>query len=329
MSLSAKARDYYIILNPAAGRGSAQRKWPLIERGLKKRQINYQLVLTSHANQATQLTREGIAQGYRYIMAIGGDGTNNEVINGIIDQQIVPSKAITYALMPIGTGNDWVRSHGIPKKIDQVLDLIIADHCAYQDIGLVHYEDEEGRAKKRYFANVAGMAYDAYVVRKTAQGKSWLPSKLLYLWVTIKCLFQYQLKPAIVQTEQHQFEDYFYTINVGICRYSGGGMQFVPHAVPDDGQLAVTLAGRFSILEVLLNSYLFYTGTLHQHPKIEGFYCQSLSVHQKGTSPILLEVDGEFLGHSPVRFELIKQALRFIAPTANSRKPSRKDMDSA
>jgi diacylglycerol kinase family enzyme len=105
-------------------------------------------------------------------------------------------------------------------------------------------------------------------------------------------------------------EDEFYTINVGLCRYSGGGMQLVPHAIPDDGLLALTFARKLPKLEVLLQSGRFYKGTLLEHPRIEGYQTDHVRVEAADDEPCLVEADGEFLGQTPVEFSIIPAALK-------------------
>ncbi|MBK7871661.1 MAG: hypothetical protein IPJ74_13780 [Saprospiraceae bacterium] len=160
--------------------------------------------------------------------------------------------------------------------------------------------------------NVAGMAYDAFVARFAERYKKWVAHKILYLLMVIRCLFLYRLPKAKVIFDEQSDEDFYYTINVGIARYSGGGMQLVPHADPTDGLLALMLARRLTKLGVLLNTYRFYNGTLHRHPKIDIFQTK----HIKVTSDefIGLEADGEWLGTTPVKFSVLPQALKILIP---------------
>ena len=116
----------------------------------------------------------------------------------------------------------------------------------------------EGKTKERYFVNVAGLAYDAYLVRYAAERPGLVSNKIFYLFLLLRCLFQYTLTKAKVIFDELEDENYYYSINIGICSYSGGGMQTVPHAIEDDGLFALSLFGPFSKLGVLLNTYRFY-----------------------------------------------------------------------
>ncbi|NRB47328.1 MAG: diacylglycerol kinase family lipid kinase [Saprospiraceae bacterium] len=304
--------NWYIIINPAASGGKAAKLWPSIERDLLAAGVSFSTAFTSYSREATSLAKEAIAKGYRCLMAVGGDGTNNEVINGILQQDIVPSSSIVYCLLPVGTGNDWIKTHGIPRARKAWLEMFLAGHESQQDIGWVEYQ-KEGELKRHYFANVAGLAYDAFVVHYVEALKTHLANKLIYLWVVLRCLWKYQLRKAKLLFKNQTVEDYFYTINIGVCRYSGGGMQFVPHADPKDGLLALTYAGKLKKWQVIWNTYRFYNGSIGSHPLVYTDQVEQVTIESEGT---LLEVDGEYLGKTPAQFGITKQALRFICPSA-------------
>ena len=179
------------------------------------------------------------------------------------------------------------------------------------DVGSVYYQNK-GQEEYRYFVNVAGMAYDAFVAKFAERYKKWIAHKIIYLLMVIRCLFLYRLPKATVVFDEQTDEDFYYTINIGIARYSGGGMQLVPHADPADGLLALMLARRLTKLGVLLNTYRFYNGTLHHHPKINIFQAKHIIV--KSDESIGLEADGEWLGTTPVKFSVLPQALNVIVP---------------
>lgn len=309
-----KLNTWYIIANPAAGKNAVARCWQALEAFLKQHLPNHVAVKTQRRAHATELAQEAIRQGYRKIIAVGGDGTNFEVINGILQQREVPATDITYALLPVGTGNDWIRTHQIPKNWEKWMQMLQNGKTLLQDVGVVHFF-EKGTAAQRYFANVAGMAYDAFVVRYAEQYKRWVIHKILYLFMVLRCLFKYRLTRARLIFNEQLMEDYFYTINIGICRYSGGGMRLVPHADPVDGQLALTVARRVSKLGVLLNTYRFYNGTLGEHPQIDLYQTPHIRVEPlENEQSLWVEADGEFLGDAPAAFSLLSKALRIIVP---------------
>ena len=306
-------RKWYIIANPTAGKGKVLQKLPLLEKLLQSYEIAYDLVKTEKKGDGILLAKKGIQKGFKNIIAIGGDGTNNEVVNGIMQQQSVPSTEICYSILSIGTGNDWIKTHQIPKKLEDFIFMLKNKNSTFQDIGEVSFHNN-GILQKRYFANVAGMAYDAFVVKKTENQSALFSNKLFYLLSLMRYLFQYKLQKAKIQVNDLELEDYFYTINVGICRFAGGGMEIVPHAIPNDGNLAITIAGKFSKLIVLLNTYRFYNGTIGDLSKVSTFLSKKLRVLSLENKEIGLEADGEYLGTTPVEFSIIPRALKIVIP---------------
>jgi diacylglycerol kinase (ATP) len=307
-------KPWFVIANPVAGNGRVRKRWARIEAALREHLPKHRLVFTSYSGEAIELAAQAIREGCRHLIAVGGDGTNNEVINGIFQQQEVPPLEITYTLLPVGTGNDWIKTHGISHNLKRWIEMLRQGNTFVQDVGVVRYQQLDGQPGQRYFANVAGMAYDAYVARYSAQYGHWVSNKIFYLYFVVRCLFQYRLLPARVRFDGQTVEDFLYTVNVGICRYSGGGMLLVPHAEPDDGQLALTIARRLSKLGVLLNTYRFYTGTIGGHPRIDTFQVKNIEVESVDGQPTLLEADGEFLGQTPAVFGIVEKALRVVVP---------------
>lgn len=298
---------WHIIVNPAAGNGRVGRVWPDVEQALQRLGFSYTVHFTQYKRHAIRLVDDIVLRGGRYLMGIGGDGTNHELVNGIMTQQHVPSDQIHYALLPFGTGNDWARQYNLPTDPRRRLAQLQQLHTVWQDVGSVTYYSD-GVLAQRYFANVAGMAYDAYVVRQSTEDGH-MRNRLVYLAGILRHLFNYKLQPARLEWETNAVEDYFYTINVGVCRYSGGGMQIVPQAIPDDGLLALTFARRMPKWEIILQTKHFYDGSLLRHPKLTGTQVQQLRVTPLPNTTTLIEADGEFLGEAPAHFSVRPKAL--------------------
>ena len=308
-----KSDKWFVIRNPAAGSGQGKILWPKIEQFLQEAGIKGEFVETNHPQHAISLVNEGVKKGYRKFIAVGGDGTNNEVINGIFQQELVAPSELIYTLIPVGTGNDWIKTHGIPNDFKKWIPQITTGKIIEQDIGILSYY-KNGKQERRYFTNVAGLAFDAHICEVAEKSNKNQSNQLFYLGLIFRELFNYRLRKARVTFDDKIVEDYFYTINIGICRYSGGGMQFVPHAIPNDGLLALTLAGKFSPLGVLINSWRFYSGRIAGHSKVQMFKTKKIQIESLEKEPTLVEVDGEFLGEAPVEISIIEKALRVIIP---------------
>jgi diacylglycerol kinase family enzyme len=288
-------------------------KWPYFEQQLKDAGISFDFIMTERRLHAKELAIDAIGKGYRQLVAVGGDGTANEVVNGIMEQVVCPSTEVTFTLLPVGTGNDWIKQYGIPREFAQWLQFFKVGNLAHQDVGWVSYQNE-GKATKRFFINVAGLAYDAFVAKKAEAQGNRISNKFFYLLLVFRSLFQYKLPLVKVQFDGESLTRHLYTINIGICRYSGGGFQLVPHAVPDDGKLAMMLARRITKLEVLLLTPLFYSGKINWHPAISLHDVENISIESADGQTVLVEADGEFLGESPAQLGILKKALKIYTP---------------
>ena len=304
---------WWVIFNPVAGNGLASRKKAAIERLLHQNGFDYQLVETSRGDQGLELVSKGIKAGYRHIMAVGGDGTNNDVINGILQQQLLPPADIVYTLIPVGTGNDWIKTHRIPGHFRRWIPRIAKGKTILHNVGWLRFHRDQ-QPQERYFINVAGFAYDAFVVREKGSSPGVIFPKLYYLWMVFICLFKYTLRQATVHFNDQTVNDRFYTINIGICKYSGGGMQLVPHADPTSDQMALTIAGPVRKADILLYTPKIFAGTLHTHPKVAIYHTEQVRITAAENQPTLVEADGEFLGETPVECRIIKNALRVLIP---------------
>lgn len=303
---------WFVVVNPAGGAGRVTTVWPQLHKRLKAEKIHFHYEKTAQKGHAIQLIQHAVEEGYQNILAVGGDGTMNEVVNGIFLAGRELHKNTTFALFPVGTGNDWIKTWGISRHIDDWFEMFHAGRTVRQDIGVVNYQ-LEGETKTRYFANVAGLAYDAFVVA-FAEGKRvkrW--SKIFFLFMVLRCLFMYRYPTVKIESEKVNYAGKVYTINLGICRYSGGGMQLVPHADPQDGKLALTIAQPISKLGVLLNTWRFYSGTLGNHKKVKQYQVSSASVTDENNT-VQIEVDGELLGTCPCSFTILPRALHIIVP---------------
>ncbi|MCC6726669.1 MAG: diacylglycerol kinase family lipid kinase [Saprospiraceae bacterium] len=302
---------WHFIVNPAAGGGTVRKQWPEIEAVLRNAGIQFDAVFTERKYHAAELAEAAITQGNRHIVAVGGDGTAHEVANGILRQTTCPSEEVTFTLLPVGTGNDWVKTHHIPKNLKKWVAFFQSAKTSYQDVGWLNYQ-ANGVAQKCFFINVAGLSYDAYVARRAEAYKTQVSSTIFYLFLIFRCLFEFRVPRLRVIFDGKTVEKRIYTINIGICRYSGGGLQLVPHAIPDDGKLALTIAGHLSKLGVLLVTPFFYSGNIGWHPKVSMHQVEDVMVESADNQPVLVEADGEFLGEGPVRVGVLKGKLKVM-----------------
>ena len=302
---------WLIIVNPNAGVGKGGRDWQGISHLLNAVNINHLCVLTEHRNHADILTNEFIGEGYRNIAVVGGDGTMNEVVNGIFTQAFCDPAEITVGMIPVGSGNDWCRTFGIPFDYKKAVDILVQRQTMKQDLGKVNYISRDEQ-RSRFFVNVAGMGYDALVAKKTnIQKDKGKGGPLVYLYFVFASLFQFRFPDAVIAVDDKEvFRGDIFSMNVGICKFNGGGMMQVPFAVPDDGLLDVTLIKKTSKIMVIRHTTKLYDGTLINLPFVST--SRGKVITMTSSKRIYLEVDGESLGHTPFTFEVIPRCLTVV-----------------
>jgi len=313
-TLPISSDKWLIIVNPNAGVKKGVKDWPLISRLLNSAGISHLCVLTEQRNHANQLVGEFIKEGYRKIAVVGGDGTMNEVVNGIYQQKDVSPLEIKLGMIPVGTGNDWCRTFGIPFDYKAAIDILKKEKTFLQDVGKINYFKNQDSIQ-RYFINIAGMGYDALVAKKTNISKEkGRGGSLTYLFFVFSSLFQYKFIESVIEVDdQLVFKGEMFSMNVGICKYSGGGMMQVPGAIPDDGLFDVTLIKKTSKWMVIRYANKLYDGTMVDLPFISTFRGKAIRIRSVGK--IYLEADGESLGHSPFIYEILPQGLKVIVGT--------------
>lgn len=305
---------WFIIINPAAGGGQAKRHLKRLHSWLNDELQSPDIVLTAGPGHATLLAKEAVGNGYRRLLAVGGDGTCHEIVNGILQQRAVPPTDITLALFPMGTGNDWIRNYSIPRRAADWIRMLQEGHTVVQDAGHLIYSSKEGREASRYFFNVAGIGLAAFTVKKLQEKglPGWVPG--LYLLFLFQSLMVYRSPLAAMRFGAQRLQDRFITIEVGIGAYAGGGLHLLPQANPSDGQLALMLAHNTSAGDILLNVWRFFNGSIGRHPKVELHQTKEILIECLENAPLYLEADGEYLGQAPVKIGIVPGALRFLVP---------------
>ncbi len=302
---------WYAIVNPVAGSGKGLTDWPLISKLLRDHGIVPTYVFTERKYHAIELAVEAVNSGYRKIIVVGGDGTIHEVVNGLFIQKTVPTQDVLLAVIAVGTGNDWIRMFGIPRKYSEAIKAIVAGHSFLQDVGVISYYHASYK-QSRYMANVAGVGFDAFVNRKynhlKEEGRR---SKWLYLWSAFKAVLTYSSTGVKIWVDdQLVVNDLVYSATVGIGRYNGGGMLQTPNAVADDGLFDLTVIRRISKLGVIARFSALYDGSIYKIKKIS--LDRGRKIRIESSPEIAIEVDGEALGYSPFEFQVIDRAIRVV-----------------
>lgn len=306
--------QWYFIVNPNAGNRAGAKNWLKIQSLLKKAGIIYKFVISKYPQHSIVLATQAVLNGHRYLAAVGGDGTINEVINGIFEQKEVPTEEIIFGVIPIGTGNDWIKTHRIPKNYKIAIQLLKKRKSILHDVGKVNYHTSNEEKKHRYFINVAGLAYDAYVTKASEQRPKYGNNQLYYLYLIARCVTKFKATPAKIIFDGQELSHSFFNITIGLCHYNGGGTNLVPHANPTDGLFALSIFKDVKAWEVLLKAPQFYTGSIVKHKEAFCTQAKHIRIEAPDSTPAFVEVDGEWLGQSPIDFSMFATSINVIVP---------------
>jgi YegS/Rv2252/BmrU family lipid kinase len=298
------------VVNPNAGVKKCEKDWNKIEGLLKKHEIDFEAVFTENRGHAISLTKGYIKKGYRKIISVGGDGTLNEVVNGVFWQKCVDPTDITIANISVGTGNDWGRTYGMPMDYEKSIILIKKEDTFIQDAGMVSFANGPG-INSRYFINMGGMGFDGLVAQKTNADKDLGKGNVLVYFKNIfLSLFAFQSVPTRIRIDDVEMNHHVFSLGVAIGQFNGGGMKQAPDAVTNDGLFDVTIIKDMSKWSVIANVNRLYNGTIGKHKKVEMHQGRQITIEPK--TPILMEADGESLGQSPFTFTIIPKSLKVV-----------------
>ena len=302
---------WFVIVNPVSGGGKGLEDFPKISHLLRENGIEHDPAFTEYRYHATELTVEAINSGYRKIIVVGGDGTLNEVVNGLFIQKQCEPKEILLAVIAVGTGNDWVRTFGTPRNYTAAIRAIKEGGTFLQDVGKVTYTESKVE-QSRYIANVAGLGFDADVIEIFNHLKhKGYKGKWLYIYSLLKGYLK--LKPFGVRIEvdgKEVYHNLLFSIAVGVCKYNGGGIQQLPKAVADDGLLDVTLIKPLHWWHVVFRARRLFNGEIYSIGHIQ--HAQGKRVRIEASPNILLETDGELHGGTPVTIEVVPKAVQIV-----------------
>ncbi|MFY9115517.1 MAG: diacylglycerol kinase family protein [Bacteroidales bacterium] len=309
---------WMIILNPVAGGGRTAVMWPHISKHFTDHGIHFACAFTRHKYHAVTLALEAVREGFRNLLVIGGDGTLHEVVNGVFYQQDVPTAEITVGIIPIGTGNDFVRAYHIPTDYEQALETITHNRPVLTDVGLATFQDF-GIERTRFFVNAAGMGLDAAVIRHyekrmaLSNGKK----KPQYLTSLLSQFLLYRSADLRLMIDGNKFyEGPVLTCSIGIGVSIGNGMKALPLSIPDDGLFDVTLVEPMSKILLAARIKDFIEGRVYSFKEAHHGRGKHIEIFPAGKKGTFLETDGELMGTPPYTFRILPKSLQLIPGTA-------------
>jgi YegS/Rv2252/BmrU family lipid kinase len=288
-------------VNPASGNGVTGKRWAELAHRAAGLGLDGETIYSERPNHLIELAAAVDAD---VVVAVGGDGTMNEVVNGLMQREERP----VLAVIPLGTGMDFVRTYGIPNRFEDAVRVAAGDGVRTIDVGRV----EHSRGT-RYFANVGSVGMSAAVAQRANGMSKALGGKATFFYALTRVFLEWQNTQISVELDDGtRREARMHDVVVANGRWHGGAMMLAPEAEPDDGLFDVILIGDINKRDFVTTAPKIYKGTYLAHPKVELLRARSVSVTAPERLPI--ELDGEQVGATPARFEVVPRALRVRVP---------------
>ncbi len=299
------------VVNPASGGGRTGRDWPGLRSVLATAGVDVEERLTRVRGEATALTREALLAGARRVIAVGGDGTINEVVNGFLDGDgaaVAPGAFL--GLLPSGTGGDFRRTAGIPAAAAAAAAVLAGGASRPVDAGRLTLDG----AEPRYFINIADCGIGGDVVARVNRSSKRLGGTATFLWHSLAALLSYRPRAARVEIDGEVAEGRFQNVVVANGRYFGGGMCVAPGADLGDGLFDVVLFGDLSRARSITQIRRIYAGSHLGRPGITHRRARRVRVVPLEEPALSFEMEGEEVGPAPATLEIIPGALRLCVP---------------
>jgi YegS/Rv2252/BmrU family lipid kinase len=311
-----------VVVNPKSQGGRLGKRWTDLADTIG-RAFPFDEAITKGPGDATKLAREALRAGAERVVAIGGDGTVNEVVNGFFDEQGVAIKPdASFALLPFGTGGDFRRTMNIPLELADAAAVIAANQRRKIDVGKLELTMNDGARALRMFANIASFGVSGVVDRLVNESGKKLGGKLSFAIATARATWAYKNQRVQLIFDGKPSERVEATINtvaVANGKYFGGAMMIAPNAEVDDGVFDVIAMGDLNFGDLLKSGRRLYKGTHLSMDKVTARRARIVEAEPIEPGGIVeLDVDGEALGRLPARFELVPSALWMVVPGPRS-----------
>ena len=310
-----------VIVNPKSAAGSTSSRWAEIASDLRAHFGAFQVAFTKKQGDGISLAKHGVETGRKFIIACGGDGTINEVANGILET----GENVELGVLPSGTGGDFRRTLGMSTSARESAKGLRTGETRTIDVGKVTFLNHQNKEVSRYFLNVASFGLSAAIIErvKTNTSLDWLPidavrGKASFALSALQEVLGLDYTTVRVKIDDQE-ESSLNTINFCVCnsRYFGGGMKIAPDAKLNDGFLDVINIGDIKTARILRKGYKLYTGTHLNLDEVKSTLAQRIEIKPINNEEIHIETDGELPGKLPAIFEVVPNALKVRVPKIN------------
>ena len=302
-----------VIVNPNSAGGQTRRRWPRIEASIRDAMGEFRHLFTERPGHATELARGALRDGADLVVAMGGDGTLNEVVNGFFDGDTVVRPGAAFGVLPAGTGGDFPKTINWPIHLGDAAKALAAARPRPIDVGRLEYLDHDGTTKVRHFINVTSFGIGGLVDRYVNASSKSLGGKASFFLSTVRASLAYKNARIRISLDDKPAEERtIYSVAVANGRFFGGGMKIAPDAATDDGMFDVVTIGNVGIGTMLLHSSKIYDGSHVKLPFVTVERARSVYAECENGEEVLLDVDGEQPGRLPARFQILPAALHVM-----------------
>ena len=305
-----ESQSAFIVVNPKAKNGRTGKEWPKLEQVIKEEYHGeFHAEFTNAPLHAISLTRRALRENYELIVAVGGDGIINEVVNGFFEEGKPVNPNATLGILPFATGSDFVKTAGVPPDFRSAVKYLNGFSAKPCDLGLVSSDGIDGGQVVRYFINVAECGVGADVVDRVNRTTKMFGGRASFTWSILRTMPFYRNKTVSYTVDNGQEKEaHINNLIVANGRFFGAGLQPAPEAQIDDGLFDVAVIGDIGFMKGAKNLGKLRDGTYLKLPYVTFQRGKLVSAHC--TERILIEADGEVIGKLPATFELLPAAIR-------------------
>jgi YegS/Rv2252/BmrU family lipid kinase len=296
------------LVNPASGNGVTGKRWPELAHRAAQLGLEGTTLFSERPGHLIELAEQAADDGAELVVSVGGDGTLNEVVNGLVRA----GASTELATIPLGTGMDFVRTYKIPRDFDAAVRVALDGTTRTIDVGRVSYREWSGAEGERYVANVGSVGMSAAVAQRANGMSKALGGKTTFFYALARVFFEWKNTVVSVQLDDERREARMHDVIVANGQWHGGAMWLAPEAQPDDGLFDVVLIGDVTKRDFVTTAPKIYKGTYLAHPKVELLRSRMVAVEAPEHLPI--ELDGEQVGTTPARFDIVPAAVRVRVP---------------
>ena len=299
----------FFVVNPNSGNGSTGKRWGELQGKVARAWPGFEHAFTQRPMHAAELARAAIHKGFECIVAVGGDGTINEVTNGFFENGKVINPQAALGVVSRGTGGDFRKTFGWDTDFDLAIQRVVSGKNTPFDVGEVEFRAHDGTTGRRYFANICSFGASGVVDQEVNRTSKALGGKLSFMFASARAMMKYEDRKVRFSVDGGPSEDVMVTtLAVANGKYFGGGMKVAPDADVTDGQFDVTLWSGYTLMDFALKQQGIYSGDHVNWKGTRRLRCKSFTADS--AQDVLIDCDGEQPGKLPCKMTILPAAIQ-------------------